>query len=88
MPNAFPVWEISASLAWMLTGAVFWFEAQRSNGFPKRWRPRHVRESGWRDEILVTLPICLVGGPFWWIALLISRTMQKLGRRRWRGEPR
>lgn len=60
-------------LLWLAFGLAFWIDYQRIYGWPKRWRARHDREEGWRDAVLVSIPMAVIGGPLWWIAFIVMR---------------
>ena len=64
-------------LVWLAFGLAFWLDFHRFNDWPRYWRARNAIEEGWREEILVVIPKAIVGGPLWWIALLLYRTIRR-----------
>lgn len=64
---------------WFLCGVAFWIEAMRYDGVPTKWRSYSDRYPGWAYWLFTTLPICLIGGPLWWIAKVIYNLPRRKG---------
>jgi hypothetical protein len=48
---------------WALSGFAFWMDGFRVSGRPERWA----------ECVFVHLPASLIGGPLWWVALVVFR---------------
>lgn len=62
---------------WAICGLAFWLDTLRFNGLPQRWRNKNPsRELDWSETIFFYLPVSLVGGPLWWVAMVFYRIYQ------------
>ncbi len=59
-------------LLWLILGLAFWIDYQRFYGWPRRWH-QTFHEEGWRDAVLVSIPMALAGGPLWWVVFIFMR---------------
>lgn len=66
----------AVTASWILAGALFWLGALRHSGAPTHWRARHSRDDGWAGWLFALLPVCLIGGPIWWLALVCYRAVR------------
>ena len=67
---------------WAAVGGSFWFDCNHHNGWPARWRARNPRETGWNEALLIWLPVCMAGGPLWWVVFLAFRVWDRRAERR------
>jgi hypothetical protein len=63
---------IAAIMVWAIFGLSFWVACFLFNGTPRRWKSI-PRDTGWDEAIFIYIPICVVGGPLWWVALVWLR---------------
>ncbi len=57
---------------WVISGLAFWLDTLRFNGLPTQWRTKG-REDGWSTICVFWLPAAVLGGPLWWVLLLVDR---------------
>lgn len=70
--------ELYLASAWLACGFVFWVSCSLHSGWPSRWHGQSSRELGWDEVLLIYLPVCMIGGPLWWCALLYVRASRAI----------
>lgn len=59
-------------LGWGFIGLIFWVSMLWYNGLPTQWKSVG-RVDGWDEQLVVWLPLSIMGGPLWWLALIAVR---------------
>ena len=59
------------AILWVLSGLAYIPFIRWKRGWPTVWKQRHSLEDGWREVVLVEVPVCVIGGPLWWCGYLV-----------------